>query len=91
MSKVASQEKWHALQRNGTGTHSELLSEAQRALAYTNKDVYMQWQPCVCVNDSYCPSTNDTLPKSQQGSYTTGRSEWQSRASSVLPVSVNTN
>ncbi len=45
----------------------------------------------VWVNDSCCPSTNDTLPESQQGSYRAAQCEWQSSASSVLPVSVNTN
>lgn len=45
----------------------------------------------VWMNDSCCPSTNDTLPQSQQGSDRDGQSELQSNAPSVLPVSVNTN
>lgn len=45
----------------------------------------------VWVNDSCCPSTNDTLAESQQGSYRAGQSKWQSSVSSVLSVSVNTN
>lgn len=52
--------------------------------SYTNTDIHVEWQACVCVIDGCRLSTNDTLSESQQDSHRTP-------GPSVLPISVNTN
>lgn len=61
---------------------SGLLSEGKLPFAYTSTKMFIRSDRSAWVND-YCPSTNDTLPESQQDSYRTGWSEWQSSVSSA--------
>lgn len=89
-SKVVGQEKWHPPHRSCTVSLSGVLLEGNFPLL-TPTRTFIWSDSSVRVNDSCCPSTNDTLTESQQCSYRTSQSKWQSCRASVLSISVNTN
>lgn len=68
-SKVAGQEKWRPPCRSSTGSLSLWLFPL-----HTTTRRFISTDRSVWVSDSCCPSTNDTLPASQQGFYRTSQS-----------------
>lgn len=43
-----------------------LFVRGESSFSYTNRDIHVEWQACVCVIDGCRLSTNDTLSESQQ-------------------------